>query len=90
MDVNDDESLVLISSKEVLEVNKRGESFYKTMRGIVKKICRCTFHLQYTNQSTDSMNPIIHKLQEAFPEQRSMRYVKLAIENTYNNKKIII
>jgi hypothetical protein len=71
----------------VLEVNERGKLFYKTLRDIVERMYRCTFHLQYKNQSNDSKNQVIHKLQEAFPEQWSMRPVRLAIEKTYNNKK---
>jgi hypothetical protein len=71
----------------VLEVNERGKNFYKTMRDIVERTYRRTFHLQYINQSNDSKNQVISKLQEAFPEQWSMRPVRLAIEKTYNNKK---
>ena len=47
---------------------------------------RRTFHLQYRNQSNDSKNQVISKLHEAFPEQWSMRPVRLAITTTYNNK----
>ena len=57
------------------------------MRDIVERTYKRTFHLQYKNQSTDSKNKIICKLQEAFQEQWSMRLVRLAIEKTYNNKK---
>jgi hypothetical protein len=71
----------------VLEVNERGKNFYKTMRDIVEQTYRHTFHLQYINQSNDSKNQVISKLHEAFPEQWSMRPVRLAIEKTYNNKK---
>ena len=87
-DANDDQ-LVLSSSGVVLEVNRRGKEFYNTMRGIVERTYMCTFNLQYINQSNDSKNLIICKLQEAFPEQWSMRPVRIAIEKTYNNKKII-
>ena len=34
--VNNDETLVLSSFGEVLEVNERGKCFYKTMRDIVE------------------------------------------------------
>jgi hypothetical protein len=85
-DVNDDD-LVLSSSRVVLEVNERGKLFYRTLRDIVERTYRHTFHLQYKNQSNDSKNQVIHKLHEAFPEKWSMRPVRLAIEKTYNNKK---
>jgi hypothetical protein len=72
-DVNDDE-LVLSSSRVVLEVNEGGgKNFYKTMRDIVERMYRHSFHLQYKNQSNDSKNQVIHKLQQAFLEQWSMR-----------------
>jgi hypothetical protein len=71
----------------VLEVNERGKLFYRSLRDIVERTYRCTFHLQYKNQSSDSKNQVIHKLQEVFPEPWSMRPVRLAIEKTYNNKK---
>ena len=48
-DVNIDETLVLSSSREVLEVNEREKYFYKTMRDIVERTYRHTFHLQYKN-----------------------------------------
>jgi hypothetical protein len=35
--INDDKTLVLISSIEVLEVNGKGKCFYKTMRDIVER-----------------------------------------------------
>lgn len=44
-DVNDDETLVLNSYREVLEVNERGKCSYKTMRDIVERTYRHTFHL---------------------------------------------
>jgi hypothetical protein len=62
-----------------------GGNFYKTMRNIVELTYTRTFHLQYKNQSNDSKNQVISKLQEAFPEQWSMRPLRLAIEKTYNN-----
>ena len=83
-DVNDDE-LVLSSSRVVLEINQRGEFFNRTMRDIVEQTYRRIFHLQYRNQSNDSKNRVIFKLREAFPEQWSMRPIKLAIAKTYNN-----
>jgi len=43
-DVNDDD-LVLSSSGVMLEVNKRGNVFYKTMRDLVEITYKCTFHL---------------------------------------------
>ena len=52
--VNDDDILVLSSSREVLQVNKRGKCFYNTMRDPVEITYRCTFHLQYKNKSNDS------------------------------------
>ena len=79
-DVNDDE-LVLSSSRVVLEVNERGENFYKTMRDIVEQTYRRSFHLQYINQFNDSKNWV------TFPKQWSMRPVRFAIAKTYNNKK---
>jgi hypothetical protein len=85
-DVNDDE-LVLSSSRVVLEVNDKGKIFYKTMRDIVERTYICSFHLQYKNQSNESKNQVIFKLQQAFLEQWSMRPMRLAIEKSYNNKK---
>ena len=64
-DANDDQ-LVLSSSGVGLEVNRRDKEFYNTMRYIVEKTYKCTFHLQYINQSNESKNQIICKLQEAF------------------------
>jgi hypothetical protein len=84
--VNDDE-LLLSSSRVVLEVSEREYLFYKTMRDIVERTYRQTFHLQYINQSNDSKNQVIYKLEEAFPEQWSMRHVRIGVEKTYNNKK---
>ena len=46
-DVNDDETLVLSSFGEVLEVNESGKSFYKTIMDIVERTYRCTFDLKY-------------------------------------------
>ena len=86
-DVNKDETLVLSSVGEVLQVNKRAKCFYQTLRNIVERTYRHTLHLQYKNQSTDSKNQVIHKLHEVFPNQWSMRYARLAITKTYNNKK---
>ena len=57
------------------------------MRDIVEIIYKRTLNLQYKNQSSDSKNQVIHKLQEAFSKQWSMRSVRLAIEKTYNKKK---
>ena len=70
-DVNDDETPVLNSSKDMLEVNERGKCFYKTIANIVERTYRCTFHLQYKNQSSDSKNQVIHKLHVALLEQWS-------------------
>ena len=86
-DANDDNNLVISSSRVVLEVNDGGKLFYRTLRDIVEIAYRCTFHLQYKNQSNDSKNQVIHKLEEVFPLQWLMRPVRLAIEKTYNNKK---
>jgi len=82
-----DNDLVLSSSRVVLEVNEKGKLFYRTLRDIVERTYRHTFHLQYKNKSNDSKDTVIHKLQEAFPEKWSMRPMKLAIEKYYNNKK---
>jgi hypothetical protein len=65
-DVKDDDNLVISSTGVVLEVNERGKLFYKTLRDIVERTYRHTFHLQYKNQSNDSKNQVIHKLQEEF------------------------
>ena len=86
-DANDDQFL-LGSFGLVLEVNRRCKEFYNNTRDIVERNYRCNFHLQYRNKSNDSKNQIICKLQEAFPEQWSMRPVRISIEKTYNNKKI--
>ena len=43
-DVNDDDTLVLSSSEELLEVNNRGDFFYKTMRNIVERTYRHTLN----------------------------------------------
>ena len=88
MDDANDDQLVLSSFRVVLEVNRRGKQFYNNMRDIVERTCRHTFHSKYRNQSNDLKNQIICKLQEAFPEQWSMRHVRLAIAKTYNNKKV--
>ena len=72
-DVNyDDDTLVLSSSGEGLQVNERGKCFYNTVRDIVEGTYRHNFHLQYKNQSSDSKNHVIQKLHEAFLEQWSM------------------
>lgn len=54
--VNDDDMLVRNSSGEVLQVNKRDKCSYNTMRDIMEWTYRHTFHLQYKNPSSDSMN----------------------------------
>lgn len=86
-DLNDDDTLVLSSSREVLQFNERGNCFYNTMRDIVERTYRHTFHLQYKNRSSDSKSQVIHKLYETFPKQWAIQFVRLAIEKTYNNKK---
>ena len=48
--------LRLNSSGVVLEVNERGKNFYKNFRDLVERMYRCSFHLQYKNQSNDSKN----------------------------------
>ena len=48
---------------------------------------RCYFHLEYKNESNDFKNQILSKLQEEFPENWSMRYVRLLVAKTYNKKK---
>ena len=85
-DVNEDETLVLNLAREVIQVNQRGKCSYKTLRNITERTYRCTFHLQYKNQSTDSKNQVIYKLQESFPGQWLMQHVRFAMENNYNNK----
>ena len=45
------------------------------------------FHLQYKNQFNDSKNQILSKLQEEFPENWSMRRVRLLIAKTYKKKE---
>ena len=79
--------LLLSSSGVVLEVNERGKNFYKSLRDLVERMYRRFFHLQYKNQSSDSKNQILSKLQEEFPENWSMRHVRLLIAKTDNNKK---
>ena len=53
----------------------------------MEQMYRFSFHLQYKNQSNDSKNKILSKLQEEFPENWSISHVGLLIEKTYNNKK---
>ena len=53
--VNENE-LVLTSSRVVLDVNERGIFFYITLRDLVEQKYKCSFHLQYKNQSDDSKN----------------------------------
>jgi hypothetical protein len=67
-DVNDDDGLVISSSRVVLEVNERRKLFYRALRDIVERTYRRNFHLQYKNQSNDSRNYLMRTLQEAFPE----------------------
>ena len=76
--------LLLSSSGVVLEVNERGKYFYKSSRDLVERMFIHSFLLQYKNQSNDSKNQILSKLQEDFPENWSMRHL---IAKTYNNKK---
>ena len=61
--------------------------FLYTLRDIMEKTYRCTFHLQYKTQSTVSKNQAIHKQQKTFLEQWSMQHVRLAMAKTYNSKK---
>ena len=68
-DVNDDDTLVLSSSKEVLQVNERGTCIYNTLRNIVERAYRRTFHLQDKNKSSDSKNQVRQKIQETFLEK---------------------
>ena len=70
-----------------LEVNEKGKYVYKSLRDVVERMYILTFHLQYKNQSNDSKNQIVSKLQEKFPENWSMRHVRLLIEKMYNKKK---
>ena len=48
---------------------------------------RGSFHLQYKNQSNDSKKQVLSKLQEEFPENWSMRHVRLLMAKMYNYKK---
>ena len=59
------------------------------MKDIVERTYKRTFQLQYRNESNDSKNQVICKLQEAFREKWSMKPIKVAIAKTYNNKRII-
>jgi hypothetical protein len=67
----------------------RGKIFYNTMRDIVERTYRCSFHLQYKNQSNESKNQVMFKLQQVFLKQWAMRPMRLAIENHTIKKKII-
>ena len=60
------------------------------MGDIMERTYIRTFHLQYKNQSNDSKDHVICRIQVVFPKQWSMRHVRLAIEKTYNNNKRII
>ena len=71
-DVNDDNTLVLSSSEEVLQVNERGKCFYNTMRDRVERTYIHTFHLKYKNQSSDSNNHVTQKRHEALTKQWSI------------------
>ena len=44
--VDGDDTLVLSSFGEVMQVNERGECFYNTMRDIVERTYRRSFQLQ--------------------------------------------
>ena len=70
-----------------MQVNERGKNFYKSLRDLLERMYRRSFHLQYKKQSNDSKNQILSKLQEEFPENWSMRHVKLLIAKMSNNKK---
>ena len=78
--------LLLSSSGVVLEVNERVKNFYKSLRDLVERMYRHSFHLQYKNKSNDSKNQVLSKLQEEFLENWSMRHVILLIEKTYKKK----
>ena len=56
--------LLLSSSGVVLEVNESGKKFYKSLRDLVERMYRHSFHLQYKYQSNDSKNQILSKIQE--------------------------
>jgi plasmid rolling circle replication initiator protein Rep len=86
-DLSDDDDLVISSYRVALEVNERGNMFYKALRDIVENTYRRHFHLQYKNQSNDFKNQVMHILQEAFLEPWSLRPVRLAIKITHDNKK---
>ena len=69
-----------------MEVNERGKNFYKSLRDLVERMYRRSFHLQYKNQSSDSKNQILSKLNEDFLEIWLLRPVRILIAETYNNK----
>ena len=50
-DVNDDDTLVLSSFVEALQVNEKGKCFYNTMRDTVESTYRHTFHLKQKKKS---------------------------------------
>ena len=68
IELANENEFLLSSSRVVLEVNKRGKNFYKILRDLVERMYRHSFHLQHKNQSNDSNNQILSKLQEEFPE----------------------
>jgi hypothetical protein len=66
-DVNyDDDTLVLSSSVEVLQVNERGKCFYNTRRDIVERTYICNCHLQYKNQSSYFKTQVIQNYRKHF------------------------
>ena len=71
----------------VLEVNERGKTFYKTLRDLVERMYRHSFHLQYKNQSSGSKNQILSKLQDEFLENWLMRHVRILIVKTYKKEE---
>jgi len=59
-DVKDDDSLVINSTRVVLEVNERGIFFYKILRDIVERTYRLIFDLISTyNTKINPMTPRI-------------------------------
>ena len=70
-----------------MEVNERGKIFYKALRDLVERMYKHSFHLQNRNHSNDSKNQILFKLQEEFPENCSMKHVRILIKKRIQQQK---
>ena len=70
-----------------MEVNERGKMSYKSLRDLMERMYRRSFHLQYKNQSNDSKNQNLFKLHDEFPENWSMRHVTLLIAKTHKKEE---